>query len=100
MPNKPQPTGRKDDAGKPEYRLLPTRGIKAIVDVLTFGAGKYAPNNWQLVPDARDRYTDALLRHIFAWLDGETHDPESGLHHLGHAGCCLLFLMHFELEAD
>jgi hypothetical protein len=80
------------------YRLLPTRGIACIVDVLTFGAQKYAPDNWQLVPDASERYADALLRHIFAWLDGETLDPESGRHHLGHAGCCLLFLMHFELE--
>lgn len=92
--------GRKDDIDKPLYRLLPTRGIRCIVDVLTFGAKKYAPNNWKHVDNATERYTDAMLRHIFAWMDGETHDPESGLHHLGHAGCCLLFLMHFEVEGD
>lgn len=90
--------GRKDDAGKPMYRLIPTRGLACIVNVLTFGAQKYDPGNWKDVPNARDRYADAMLRHIFAWLDGEILDPESGLHHLGHAGCCLLFLLHFELE--
>ena len=91
-------TGRKDDDGKPQYRLLPTRSLAAIVDVLTFGAQKYTPDNWRKVPDAQTRYTDAMLRHIFAWLDGEATDAESGYHHLAHAGCCLLFLLHFELE--
>lgn len=94
----PTPTGRKDDAGKPQYRLLPVRGLAAIVDVLTFGAQKYAPDNWMKVNNAVERYEDAMLRHLFAWKSGEKNDPESGLPHLAHAGCCLLFLMHFELE--
>jgi hypothetical protein len=94
------PSGRKDDQGKPQYRLLPTRGLAAIVDVLTFGAVKYAPDNWQRVDNASARYEDAMLRHLFAWKAGETNDPESGLPHLAHAGCCLLFLMHFELAPE
>ena len=92
--------GVKADHGKPQPRLLPPKPLMSIVDVLTYGAHKYAPDNWKKVPQARERYADALLRHVFAWLDGESHDPESGLHHLSHAGCCILFLLHFELEEE
>ncbi len=94
---KEKPDGIKFDHNKPQPRLLPMLGLGAVIDVLTFGAKKYAPDNWQIVPKARERYTDALLRHVFAWMAGETNDPESGLHHLAHAGCCVLFLLHFEL---
>jgi len=90
--------GTKLDSGKPQPRLLPIGPLRSIVDVLTFGAAKYSPDNWQHVPCARERYTDALLRHVFAWMDGEAHDEESGLHHLAHAGCCLLFLLWFEQD--
>ena len=92
--------GEKLDQGKRQPRLMPIGPLLAIVDVLTFGAKKYAPDNWKHVPDATERYTDALLRHVFAWMDGERLDPESGLHHLGHAGCCVLFLLWLELEGD
>lgn len=100
VPPKPDdPTlGMKFDLGKPLPRLLPVGPLMAIVDVLTYGATKYAPDNWKHVDDARDRYADALLRHVLAWLGGESHDAESGLRHLAHAGCCILFLLHFELS--
>jgi hypothetical protein len=51
---------------------------------------------WQKVPNAKERYFAALMRHLTAWWDGERADPESGLHHLAHAGCCLLFLIWFD----
>ncbi len=89
--------GFKADAGKDQWRLLPWRALREVVRVLTAGAVKYDPDNWKLVPHARDRYTDALFRHITAWIDGERRDPETGLHHLAHACCCLLFLLHFDL---
>ena len=53
-------------------------------------------DNWQLVPDATRRYTDALMRHVEAWREGERLDPESKLPHLAHAICCALFLIWFE----
>lgn len=97
----PKPTaGRKDDQGKPQPSLLPPRPLMLIAAVLTFGARKYERDNWQRVEDARHRYADALLRHVFAWLGGEALDPESGHHHLAHAGCCILFLLHFEVAHD
>ncbi len=94
------PTGRKDDADKLEWNLLPNKPIEEVVRVLMHGAKKYAPDNWQIVPNARIRYYNAARRHIEAWRDGETHDigPNgSDLHHLAHAICCLVFLLWFDL---
>lgn len=84
--------GRKFDGNKTEYGLLPPLALEEIAKVLTFGAQKYERDNWQRVPDSKRRYYDALQRHLWAWKRGETIDPESGLHHLAHAGCCLMFL--------
>ena len=84
--------GRKFDGGKLEYGLLPPHALKEVVKVLTFGAQKYDRDNWQKVPDSKRRYFDALQRHVWAWKEGEEFDPESGIHHLAHAMCCLMFL--------
>ena len=90
--------GVKYDEDKPRFSLVPSASLRAIAQVLTYGARKYPQaDNWKRVDNARERYTDALLRHVYAWMDGEALDPESGLHHLAHAGCCVLFLLHFEL---
>jgi len=89
-------TPRKHDQGKARFALVPSGPLHEIAKVLTFGASKYGANNWRILPDARERYADALLRHVFAWTGGESLDPESGLHHLAHAGCCILFLLEFE----
>lgn len=89
--------GVKLDAGKPRPALLPWDGVAAVVDVLEYGAHKYAPGNWRKVPDAKDRYLNAALRHLHAHASGVRLDAESKLPHLAHAACCLLFLL--ELEA-
>lgn len=85
--------GIKHDHGKPMWDLLPWPAVKQIVQVLTFGAEKYARDNWKDVPDQRNRYFAAMQRHITDWFGGEKLDPESGYRHLAHAGCCLLFLL-------
>ena len=50
-------------------------------------------DNWQQVDNAKERYFNACHRHLQAWWSGERLDSESGLPHLAHAVCCLLFLM-------
>lgn len=87
--------GLKDDKQKLRWDLLPLDSCEQVVAVLTFGAKKYAPNNWQLVHDAQERYYAALLRHLKSWRCGEQIDPESGLHHLAHVACNALFLCWF-----
>jgi hypothetical protein len=86
----------KHDAGKPRWSLLPAGAIRSVVDVLEHGARTYSVDNWQTVPDARRRYYDAAMRHIESWWSGEKWDAESGLPHLAHAACCVLFLMWFD----
>ncbi|ARF50020.1 dATP/dGTP diphosphohydrolase domain-containing protein [Pantoea stewartii] len=88
----------KHDAGKWRFSLLPLCAIRSVIEVLEFGAKKYAPDNWKTVPDARTRYFDATIRHVAAWWSGEKSDSESGLPHLAHAICCLLFLLWLDEE--
>lgn len=85
--------GRKFDGGKLEYGLLPPQALKATVDVLTFGAQKYERDNWKYVSDSKRRYFDAAQRHIWAYKVGEVNDPETGVNHLAHAICCLMFML-------
>lgn len=91
-----QPVGVKHDDGKPRWDLLPHAAVSRVVDVLTFGARKYSPGAWRMVPGWRWRYYAAAWRHAVAWWLGERHDPDSGLHHLAHAATCLLFLLELD----
>ena len=83
----------KFDNGKLMWDLLPLSMVEPIVKVLTYGAKKYRPNSWQCVRHGRDRYYAAMLRHIRDWQSGEFYDPESGLPHLAHAACNMIFLL-------
>jgi hypothetical protein len=82
----------KHDSDKPRYDLLPPVAIDLMAQVMTFGAKKYKPEGWRIVPDALQRYHAALLRHSFAMLRGEVLDQESGLPHAAHAMCCAAFI--------
>jgi hypothetical protein len=85
--------GKKFDKKKRQWWLLPIEPIEQVVDILQFGAEKYAPDNWKHVQPYDERYYSAAMRHITAWRKGEVIDPESGKHHLAHAICCLIFIM-------
>ena len=89
--------GKKYDEEKAKLYLLPPKSILEVGKVLTYGADKYDAENWRIVDDLQNRYTSAALRHIFAHIDGEADDPETGLSHLAHAMCCLLFKLEDEL---
>lgn len=90
--------GMKFDTGKLRYSLVPHIAFKGLAEVLTFGADQYAPNSWQTVPNGKERYLDALYRHIEAYRNGEILDSESGLSHLSHAMTNCAFLLHFQSE--
>lgn len=88
---KQEVAGVKFDAGKPRMDLLDSVALEGLAAVLTFGANKYAANNWR-GGLSYSRLIAALLRHTFAILRGERTDPESGLPHINHVGCCWMFL--------
>lgn len=87
--------GRKDDADKPRLELVHGDFIEEVAKVLTFGANKYEAWNWYR-GFRWGRVLGACFRHLFAWARGEKLDPESGLPHLAHAACCIMFLIVFE----
>ncbi len=85
----------KHDGGKPQLTFLHPAALAEIARVMEFGAKKYARNNW-LKGMGWLRLADAALRHLMAWSWGEDKDPESGLSHLAHAGCCIMFALAYE----
>ena len=87
------PPGSKYDSDKPRFELIPAEAELALASVLTYGAKKYAPDNWRLVPDLQKRYEGAMKRHMNAHKMGEKVDAESGLPHLWHAYACLTFMI-------
>jgi len=91
--------GVKYDVGKPRMDLLPPLALTEVAKVLSFGALKYAPNNWKKIPDLQGRYTAAALRHITHHMSEYTAvDEESGIDTLAHAICCLMFKLEDKLE--
>lgn len=82
----------KFDSNKPRLSLVPSSLVIGVAKVLTYGAKKYKPDNWRKVK-SRERYIDALERHLLAYKSGEELDPESGLHHLEHLACNAAFLI-------
>jgi hypothetical protein len=95
----------KADAGKPRWVLLMrgcSKALASVVRVLTFavtptdqGGKGYVPHSWKEVPNAKERYEDALYRHLDAIRQGETQDPESGELHWAHVATNALFLAEF-----
>jgi len=88
-------TAQKFDADKVRMDLLSVPAMNGIATVLTFGAQKYSAHNWRK-GFKWSRLYGAALRHLTAHMSGEGIDPESGLSHLDHAACCLMFLQEHE----
>jgi hypothetical protein len=89
--------GKKNDQGKPPMALLSSTFLFEVAKVLDFGSKKYNPWNWK-GGFVWSRVISAVLRHIFQWLGGEDKDSETGLSHLAHAACGLMFLIDFEVN--
>lgn len=85
------PEAQKADNDKLPLDLLDPAALEGIAAVLAFGAKKYAPHNWRK-GFKWSRLVAAMLRHTFAIMRGEYIDPESGLPHIDHVGCCWMFL--------
>ena len=92
--SKTRPAGQawKDDQGKPRLELIDSYAIEQLAWCLTFGAQKYDEHNWRKGIKL-SRLLGALLRHTLAYMRGEDTDPESGLSHMAHAMCCVMFIL-------
>ena len=83
------------NAGKPEWSLVDFQSLEPMVRVLEFGAKKYSRNNWKKGLPINS-ILDSLMRHVIAYKDGEDLDPESGVSHIGHMMCNLMFLSYVD----
>jgi len=84
--------GFKDDRGKVDLTLLPWDALERVARIMEFGLRKgYPRHSWRRVEGGAGRYVAAGLRHVKEHLLGRAVDPESGLPHLDHAACDLLF---------
>lgn len=92
--------GAKLDAGKTKWHLMPWKIIEGVAKVMTFGAAKYSADGWKAVPQAKQRYFSAMMRHWMLMEDGEYTDPDSGLPHWAHFCCNAVFLGYFALQAE
>ena len=66
--------------------------------VWEFGANKYEKSNWKLVVNGRDRYTNAMLRHLVQEEDS-LFDDESKLLHASHIAFNALARLYFIIES-
>lgn len=86
----------KADDGKVDWTLVPFEALEGMARVLEFGAKKYSRNNWKTGGGFKwTRVLASCLRHLFAFMRGEDNDPESGLSHIAHAQCNLLFIAYY-----
>lgn len=99
------------NSGKPQLSYFPSSFWRAIFSVVEddlntslvfdvarvseFGAKKYAKDNWR-TSGSWCKCADSGLRHLLSYLNGETHDPESGMPHLAHLGWNIMALIEFQ----
>lgn len=92
----------KADHGKPSLiRLFRqfTNAFLEVAKVAEYGVQKYGREiEWQTIPNASDRYTDALLRHFLADIGGTTIDPESHCLHAAHVAWNALLCLEMQLS--
>ena len=88
---------------KPErYDLIPWDSMAVLARVYGYGAKKYedtdvGEHNWRRGYRWSLNFA-AMMRHATAWYEGESYDPESGIHHLAHAAWHCLTLIWFEIH--
>lgn len=82
------------NSGKIQWSLVDFESLEPMVEVLEFGAKKYAPDNWKKGLPYKS-VIDSMMRHIVALSKGEEFDPESKLPHIGHIQCNALFLARY-----
>lgn len=96
--------GTKYDQDKLQYTLIPPKALAEVARNLTIGLKKYKErDNWKKVPNAEQRYLDALYRHLEAHRSGEIYDPDSSVPdmlHLAAVAVNAMFLLEFMLNQE
>ena len=95
-------TGTKYDEGKPRLAEMIVDFKEPLLELCkcwTFGANKYSKSNWKKVDNGKDRYTNAMLRHLVQ-EDNNPVDDESELLHASHIAFNALARLYFILQQN
>lgn len=96
--------GMKYSQGKLQYSLVPPYALQEVARNLTAGLSKYPErNNWQKVPNAKQQYLDALIRHLESYRRGNMYDAESSaenMHEMAAVAVNAMFLLEFDLNPN
>jgi hypothetical protein len=87
------------NSGKRKWSLVHFKSLEPMVEVLEFGAEKYAPDNWKKGMDQKE-ILESLMRHLASLMDGEKNCPESGKSHMGHIMCNAMFYNYYDREIN
>jgi len=87
-------TNPKDSVG---IRKVPLHVVSSFVLMemvlgMMEGGRKYGAHNYRVAGVRASVYYDAAMRHLMAWWEGESTDPDSGLNHITKALSCLSVL--------
>lgn len=88
---------RRDNQGKVDYSLLPIDSLEEETKVWMAGEKKYGRDNWSKLWGDKtvDVVCASALRHLFAIMEGEDIDPETGLLHAAHVRCNMAMLIRY-----
>lgn len=86
--------GLRFNEGKTRHDLTPPFAQEQYAKVLTKGAEKYAPRNWEKGM-AWSKVIASLKRHLLAFESGEDFDQETGILHTAHIMCNAAFLTEY-----
>jgi hypothetical protein len=87
-------TGGRKQVKAAQMSQLPWDSLLQVAEVAEYGSRKYARHNWRKGYPWSWNF-DALTRHLAAWVEGESIDPESHLNHMAHAAWHCLAILHF-----
>lgn len=88
------------DKKKRQWHLLPMKQLEDVLATFeqSLETGKYTPFGWKTVPNLKQDKTNAAMRHLVAYMNGEQSDPESGLSHMAHVAANALMVLWSEHE--
>lgn len=87
-------SGQKFDEEKAMMHLLDPYWTEDVARVMTFGAKKYAAENWRAGIEFT-RIISSLRRHLLEIEKGQDIDPETNLPHAAHLACNSMFLHYY-----
>ena len=73
--------------------LVPPALSIGVAEAMKNGADKYGAFNFRDSKIAASVYTGAILRHLYAYMDGEDNASDSGIHHLKHIGASIALML-------